>query len=76
MAKKQDPRQLMLRPEVAEKYTATRTPGVIDLQRLGRRVDLTRITVAEADELVQDPTFTYLVLKKQKQKRAAPAVSK
>lgn len=73
MAAKQNLRQLMLRPEVAEKYTATITPCVIDIQRLGRRIDLTKLTLAEADELVQDPKFTYLVPKKQKRvRKAAP----
>jgi hypothetical protein len=71
--KKQDQRQLLLRPEVAEKYTATRTPCVIVIQRLDRTVDLTRLTLAEADELVKDPKFTYLVAKKNRVARAKKA---
>ena len=65
--------QSLLRPEVAEKYTATLTPCVIVLQRLDRKIDLTQLTLAEADELVQDPKFTYLVAKR---KRKAPAAKK
>jgi hypothetical protein len=69
-------RQQRLRPEVADKYTATLTPCVIDIQRLGRRVDLTRLTLSEADELVKDPEFTYLVAKKKRGKKAAPVGKK
>lgn len=65
--------QQLLRPEVAEKFTATITPCVIHLQRLGRTIDLKQLTVAEAEELVQDPKFTYLVPKKQKRVRKAAA---
>ncbi|OWP62892.1 hypothetical protein CDA63_11785 [Hymenobacter amundsenii] len=68
--------QPQLRPEVAEKYTATITPCVIEIQRLGRTVDLTQLTLEQANELVQDPKFIYLVPKKAKRKRAAPAVNK
>jgi hypothetical protein len=60
-----------LRPEVADKYTATITPCVIDIQRLDRRVDLTQLTLAEADELVKDPYFTYLVAKPKSVQKAA-----
>ncbi|MBC6698883.1 hypothetical protein [Hymenobacter sp. BT190] len=64
---KQSPHQLL--PEVAEKYTATITPCVIEIQRLRRKIDLTRLTLAEADELVKDPLFTYLVARKAKKSR-------
>jgi ABC-type Zn uptake system ZnuABC Zn-binding protein ZnuA len=70
---KQDPRQQQLRPEVAEKYTATITPCVIEIQRLNRTIDLRTLTLEEADVLVQDPKFTYLVAKR---KRKAPAAKK
>jgi hypothetical protein len=66
--------QPQLRPEVAEKYTATITPCVIEIQRLGRTIDLTKLTLEEAEQLVQDPKFTYLVAKKAKRKKAAPGV--
>lgn len=62
-----------LRPEVAEKYRATIHPTRIEIQRLGRTIDLRTLTLAEAEELVQDPKFTYLVAKRQ---RRAPAAKK
>lgn len=62
-----------LRPEVAEKYRATIVPTRIEIQRLGRTIDLRTLTLAEADELVKDPKFTYLVAKRQ---RKAPAAKK
>ncbi|MBO0360673.1 hypothetical protein J0X19_22120 [Hymenobacter sp. BT186] len=62
-----------LRPEVAEKYRATITPTRIEIQRLGRTIDLRTLTLEEADVLVQDPKFTYLVAKR---KRWAPAAQK
>ena len=65
--------QRLLRPEVADKYTATITPCVIHIQRLGRTIDLTQLTLEQADALVQDPKFTYLVAKR---KRKAPAAKK
>ncbi|SHL87515.1 hypothetical protein [Hymenobacter psychrotolerans] len=68
--------QPQLRPEVAEKYTATITPCVIEIQRLGRKIDLTRLTLEQADALVQDPKFTYLVARKAKRRKATPAVNK
>jgi hypothetical protein len=58
-----------LLPEVAEKYTATLTPCVIEIQRLRRKTDLRRLTLAEADELVRDPLFTYLVARKARKRR-------
>ncbi|MCA8830537.1 hypothetical protein [Hymenobacter pini] len=72
---KQSLNQQLLRPEVAEKFTATITPCVIHLQRIGRKIDLTQLTLEQAEELVQDPKFTYLVRKKEKRRKAAPAVS-
>ena len=62
--------QWLLRPEVAEKYTATITPCVIVLQRLGRTIDLTQLTLEQADALVQDPKFTYLVAKRRRPAKA------
>ena len=56
-----------LRPEVAEKYRATIVPTRIEIQRLGRTIDLRTLTLAEADVLVQDPQFTYLVAKVKRQ---------
>ncbi|MBO3270760.1 hypothetical protein [Hymenobacter defluvii] len=53
-----------LRPEVAAKYEATIVPTRIEIQRLRRTIDLCTLTLAEADELVKDPQFTYLVAKK------------
>ena len=67
--------QRLLRPEVADKFTATITPCVIHIQRLDRKIDLQTLSLAEAEQLVQDPKFTYLVPKKAKRKKAAPAVS-
>ncbi|RSK45186.1 hypothetical protein [Hymenobacter rigui] len=72
---KQSLNQQLLRPEVAEKFTATITPCVIHLQRLGRKIDLTLLTLEQAEELVQDPKFTYLVRRKSTRRKAAPAVS-
>lgn len=72
MAKQQSTNQQLLRPEVAEKYTATIPPCVIEIQRLGRTIDLRRLTLAQADELVADPQFTYLVAKKAPRKKMPP----
>ena len=55
-----------LRPDVAQKYRATIVPTIIVVQRLGRTIDLRRLTVEEADELVKDPQFTYLVPRRKK----------
>lgn len=63
-----------LREEVAAKYEATIVPTRIEIQRLGRTIDLRTLTLAEADELVKDPLFTYLVVKK-KRPRARPAAA-
>jgi len=49
-----------LLPEVAEKFRCTVLPGRIEIQRLGRTIDLRTLTLAEAEELVKDPKFTYL----------------
>ncbi|MFC7669294.1 hypothetical protein ACFQT0_19495 [Hymenobacter humi] len=40
------------------------------IQRLGRTIDLCTLTLAEADELVKDPKFTYLIPRR-KRKPAA-----
>ncbi|MGI4833294.1 MAG: hypothetical protein ACRYFK_07515 [Janthinobacterium lividum] len=62
-----------LRPEVAEKFRCTVVPCRIEIQRLGRTIDLRTLTLAEAQELVKDPQFTYLVpiVPKRSKKRAA-----
>ena len=59
-----------LLPEVAEKYRASIVPTQIVIQRLGRTIDLRTLTLAEADELVKDPKFTYLVPKRKRPKAA------
>ncbi|QIX60881.1 hypothetical protein HER32_06695 [Hymenobacter sp. BT18] len=61
-----------LRPEVAEKYSCTIVPTLVISQRLGRNIDLTQLTLEQADELVQDSRFTYLVLKKKRPSRKKP----
>ena len=63
--------QPQLRPEVAEKYRATIIPTRIEIQRLGRTIDLTQLSLAEADELVKDPKFTYLVAKRKRKAAVA-----
>lgn len=50
-----------LQPDVAAKYRCRIVPGRIEIQRLGRTIDLRTLTLAEADELVQDPNFSYLL---------------
>ncbi len=52
-----------LLPEVAEKFTCIFAPCRIEMPWLGRSVDLRTLTLAEAEELVKDPRFTYLVAK-------------
>ncbi|RSK44703.1 hypothetical protein [Hymenobacter perfusus] len=68
--------QRLLRPEVADKFTATITPCVIHIQRLDRTIDLRQLTLEQAEQLVQDPKFTYLVRRKLRRGKAAPAVNK
>lgn len=53
-----------LLPEVAAVYEATIVPGRIVIQRLGRTINLPTLTLAEAQELVKDPLFTYLRAKR------------
>ena len=62
------PHQLL--PEVAEKFRCTTTPCCVIIQRLGRTIDLRTLTLAEAEELVKDPLFTYLVPIKKRKKAA------
>ena len=62
--------QHQLQPEVAAKYRCTVEPGVLHLLWLDRTVDLRTLTLAEADELVKHPRFTYLLPRHQR-KRAA-----
>ena len=60
-----------LLPEVAEKFRCTVVPCRIELQRLGRTIDLRTLTLAEAEELVKDPRFTYLVPKRKRPRSAS-----
>jgi hypothetical protein len=62
-----------LLPEVAEKFRCTTTPCCVIIQRLGRTIDLRTLTLAEAQELVKDPKFTYLVPKRPPRKKKADA---
>lgn len=45
----------MLRPEVAEQYELTSHATRLHVVRTGRTVDLTKISVAEAEELLALP---------------------
>jgi len=67
MAKKRLPQ---LPADVAAKYRATIVPTVVLLPTLDRKIDMTKMTVAEADELVKLKEFPYLVLKRQRKKAA------
>jgi hypothetical protein len=58
-----------LQPEVAVKYRCTVEPCVLHLLWLDRTVDLRTLTLAQADELVKHPRFTYL-RPRQQRKRA------
>ena len=60
-----------LQPEVAAKYRASIVPSRIVIQRLGRTIDLRTLTLVEADELVKDPKFTYLIPKRKRPKSAS-----
>jgi hypothetical protein len=64
-----------LLPEVAEKFRCTVTPCCVIIQRLGRTIDLRTLTLAEAQELVKDPKFTYLVPKRQRKKAATSSTT-
>lgn len=57
-----------LLPEVAAKYRCTIVPTRIEVQRLGRTIDLPTLSLAEADQLAADPLFTYLVLRRKPKK--------
>lgn len=59
-----------LQPEVAAKYRSSIEPTRIVIQRLGRTIDLRTLTLAEADELVKDPQFTYLIPRRNRRKAA------
>ena len=54
--------------DVAAKYRATIVPTVVYLPKQQRKIDMTKLTVAEADELVKLPEFPYLVPKRQRKK--------
>jgi hypothetical protein len=56
------PHQLL--PDVRAKYRCPIVPTRVELQWLRRTIDLRTLTLAEADELVKDPRFTYLVLRR------------
>lgn len=60
-----------LQPEVAEKFRCTIPPCRIEIQRLGRTIDLRTLTLAEAEELVKDPRFTYLTPIRKRKKAAS-----
>ncbi len=60
-----------LLPEVAAKYRCTIEPTRMELQWLRRTIDLRTLTLAEADELVKDPKFTYLVPRRTRKRAAA-----
>jgi hypothetical protein len=62
-----------LLPEVAEKFRCPFVPCRIELPWLGRTIDLRTLTLAEAEELVKIPRFTYLVPKRTRKKKAADA---
>ena len=62
-----------LLPEVAEKFRCTTTPCCVVIQRLGRTIDLRTLTLAEAQELVKDPLFTYLVPLRKRKKATQPS---
>ncbi|MGI4866152.1 MAG: hypothetical protein ACRYFZ_19665 [Janthinobacterium lividum] len=59
-----------LLPEVAEKFRCTIVPCRIDMQWLRRTIDLRTLTLAEAEELVKDPKFTYLIPLRKRKKSA------
>lgn len=59
-----------LQPDVAANYRCTVVPCQIILQWLDRTIDLRTLTLAEADELVNDPKFTYLIPKRKRPKSA------
>lgn len=60
--------QHQLLPEVAEKFRCTVIPCRIEMQRLGRTIDLRTLTLAEAEELMKDPKFTYLIPRRKRKK--------
>lgn len=62
------PHQLL--PDVARKYRATIVPTQIELQWLRRTIDLRTLTLAEADELVKLPRFTFLVPRRTRKPKA------
>ncbi|MDO7877822.1 hypothetical protein Q5H93_24005 [Hymenobacter sp. ASUV-10] len=61
---------LQLPADVAAKYRATIVPTVVILPTLQRRIDMTKLTVAEADELVKLKEFPYLVPKRSRKPAA------
>ena len=64
-----------LLPEVAEKFHCAFVPCRIEMPWLGRTVDLRTLTLAEAEELVKNPRFTYLKPKRQRKKPAASSTT-
>ena len=59
-----------LQPDVAQKYRATIVPTRIELQWLRRTIDLRTLTLEEADELVKDARFTFLVPRRTRKPKA------
>lgn len=59
-----------LRPEVEAKYRCTIEPTRIELQWLRRTLDLRTLSLAEAEELVKDPKFTYLIPRRKRSQAA------
>lgn len=57
-----------LQPEVAARYRCIIEPCLVLLLWLDRRVDLRTLSLAEADELVKDRRFTYLVPRRTRKK--------
>ena len=62
-----------LQPEVAAKYRCTIEPCVVLLLWLKRQVDLRTLSLTEADELVKDRRFTYLLPRRTRKKNVSEA---
>lgn len=62
-----------LPPEVAAKYRCTVEPCVLLLLWLKRTIDLRTLNLAEADELVKDLQFTYLIPRRTRKKNVSEA---
>jgi hypothetical protein len=62
-----------LLPEVAAKYRCSIEPCVVLLLWLKCQVDLRTLSLAEADELVKDRRFTYLIPRRTRKKNVSEA---